>query len=668
MTPTTPGGGHRLLSQPAIIPLEPHSLQMDPRLSNMNHQPRQVVLEQLARYGQAGGQPDSRLSRPVQSDPRLVRSQSDPRLQNGQAGKQQDPRARGGIQQGPDQSVSQMEQSHQPVPNHRGEEDVGPQRGPRLEHAFGRQGLRQQGPNHSPPQFPGNQGGPRPPASQTFPGNQGGPPFQSNQGRERFPGHQGQAAPPSQGGARFPGGRGGAQFPGNQGGAQFPGSQGGWVHSVCFSGSGEKLCWVGHDSSLSVVDSANGMVQSSTKTEFLPFLSCTWVTNNSLVVAGHGCLPMLYLHDDQGNITFLNKLDQSSSKSSGDSTISAMKRFQTMDRMAATEVSTTDPNTIHQNTITQVMVHTGTKDGCEKFVTIAMDGKMVIWDFKPVVHQPTKLSNSPVTCLVLSHSLSHDNKPNCPTVLLLAWCCPTACRTSTNQTVQQSCYLPGAVPQPVAHQQTKLSNSLVTCLVLSHSLSYINQPNCPTVLLPAWCCPTACRTINKPNCPTVLLLAWCCPTACRTSTNQTVQQSCYLPGAVPQPVVHQRTKLSNSPVTCLVLSHNLSYINKPNCPTVLLPAWCCPTACRTSTNQTVQQSCYLPGAVPQPVVHQQTKLSNSLVTCLVLSHSLSYINKPNCPTVLLLAWGCPTTCRMTTTNKTVQQSCYLPGVVQQPVA
>ncbi|XP_078610702.1 actin-related protein 2/3 complex subunit 1A-B-like isoform X1 [Branchiostoma floridae x Branchiostoma japonicum] len=157
---------------------------------------------------------------------------------------------------------------------------------------------------------------------------------------------------------------------------------GGWVHSVCFSGSGEKLCWVGHDSSLSVVDSANGMVQSSTKTEFLPFLSCTWVTNNSLVVAGHGCLPMLYLHDDQGNITFLNKLDQSSSKSSGDSTISAMKRFQTMDRMAATEVSTTDPNTIHQNTITQVMVHTGTKDGCEKFVTIAMDGKMVIWDFK----------------------------------------------------------------------------------------------------------------------------------------------------------------------------------------------------------------------------------------------------------------------------------------------
>ena len=33
---------------------------------------------------------------------------------------------------------------------------------------------------------------------------------------------------------------------------------GGWVHSVCFSASGTKLAWVGHDSSISVVDAANG--------------------------------------------------------------------------------------------------------------------------------------------------------------------------------------------------------------------------------------------------------------------------------------------------------------------------------------------------------------------------------------------------------------------------
>ena len=32
---------------------------------------------------------------------------------------------------------------------------------------------------------------------------------------------------------------------------------GGWVHSVCFSASGKRLAWVGHDSSISVVDAAN---------------------------------------------------------------------------------------------------------------------------------------------------------------------------------------------------------------------------------------------------------------------------------------------------------------------------------------------------------------------------------------------------------------------------
>jgi len=35
-------------------------------------------------------------------------------------------------------------------------------------------------------------------------------------------------------------------------------STGGWVHSVSFSPSGDKLAWIGHDSSVSVADAANG--------------------------------------------------------------------------------------------------------------------------------------------------------------------------------------------------------------------------------------------------------------------------------------------------------------------------------------------------------------------------------------------------------------------------
>lgn len=33
---------------------------------------------------------------------------------------------------------------------------------------------------------------------------------------------------------------------------------GGWVHDVSFSPSGDKLAWVGHDSSISVVNMAAG--------------------------------------------------------------------------------------------------------------------------------------------------------------------------------------------------------------------------------------------------------------------------------------------------------------------------------------------------------------------------------------------------------------------------
>lgn len=38
--------------------------------------------------------------------------------------------------------------------------------------------------------------------------------------------------------------------------AEFSNGGGGWVHSVSFSPSGNKLAWVGHDSSVSVVNQA----------------------------------------------------------------------------------------------------------------------------------------------------------------------------------------------------------------------------------------------------------------------------------------------------------------------------------------------------------------------------------------------------------------------------
>lgn len=61
---------------------------------------------------------------------------------------------------------------------------------------------------------------------------------------------------------------------------------GGWVHDVSFSADGDKLAWVGHDSSISVVAAANQGQIYTIKGEFLPLMTCTWITSNSVVAAG----------------------------------------------------------------------------------------------------------------------------------------------------------------------------------------------------------------------------------------------------------------------------------------------------------------------------------------------------------------------------------------------
>ena len=64
---------------------------------------------------------------------------------------------------------------------------------------------------------------------------------------------------------------------------------GGWVHGVSFSASGNKLAWVGHDSSISVVNAANECKVATIQGDFLPFAACVWVTENSIITAGNDC-------------------------------------------------------------------------------------------------------------------------------------------------------------------------------------------------------------------------------------------------------------------------------------------------------------------------------------------------------------------------------------------
>ena len=167
--------------------------------------------------------------------------------------------------------------------------------------------------------------------------------------------------------------------------AEFSNGGGGWVHSASFSGDGERLGWVGHDSSVSVADAANQMKMVTIKTQFLPFVTCTWVAPNSLLVAGHDCCPMIFLYDrSRGCVTFAGKVDNS--KEATTEKFSAMKHFRHLDQWAVgQDENVTELDTQHQNTITQVSLYSGSKDKCSRFTTASTDGQLIVWDTESVV-------------------------------------------------------------------------------------------------------------------------------------------------------------------------------------------------------------------------------------------------------------------------------------------
>ncbi|XP_076305518.1 actin-related protein 2/3 complex subunit 1A-like [Tachypleus tridentatus] len=163
---------------------------------------------------------------------------------------------------------------------------------------------------------------------------------------------------------------------------EFSSGTSGWVHSVSFSADGNRLTWVGHDSSISVIDATRAMALSTIKTQFLPYLTCSWASPTTIIAAGYDCCPMLFRCDDQGQLTFVDKLDKSQKKEVDG--FSAMRKFRNMDMRAMKDNNVGDTllDSIHQNAVTHMTVYAGTKIGITKFCTTGMDGKMVIWDVK----------------------------------------------------------------------------------------------------------------------------------------------------------------------------------------------------------------------------------------------------------------------------------------------
>ncbi|XP_072029789.1 LOW QUALITY PROTEIN: actin-related protein 2/3 complex subunit 1A-A-like [Amphiura filiformis] len=158
------------------------------------------------------------------------------------------------------------------------------------------------------------------------------------------------------------------------------GGGGGWVHSVCFDASGNRLAWVGHDSTVNIVNtSADVGVVQTIKTNLLPFLNCVWAGPTSLVVGGHDCELYMYTVDGTGKPTLGGKLAVEAKAKTGK--LSAMAKFKQLDSKATTEQDTQKSST-HQNSITQLSIHTGAKEAVVKLTSTGADGLMVNWDYK----------------------------------------------------------------------------------------------------------------------------------------------------------------------------------------------------------------------------------------------------------------------------------------------
>ncbi|CAB3359120.1 actin-related protein 2/3 complex subunit 1A [Cloeon dipterum] len=161
--------------------------------------------------------------------------------------------------------------------------------------------------------------------------------------------------------------------------AEFPApgnSLGGWVHAVSFSADGNRVAWVSHDSSIFVADPKRPPTR--LKTQFLPYRAITWVAPDKMVAAGHDCSPYLYKVTPDGQLVMVCKLDVYKKREAGG--LSAMRKFQSLDRNARIEPADTSLDSVHQNAITSICIHKGTKEACVTFSTTGLDGQLVMWD------------------------------------------------------------------------------------------------------------------------------------------------------------------------------------------------------------------------------------------------------------------------------------------------
>ncbi|PFH54242.1 hypothetical protein AMATHDRAFT_135425 [Amanita thiersii Skay4041] len=194
----------------------------------------------------------------------------------------------------------------------------------------------------------------------------------------------------------------GSKLPFNTLCGEYSSPSGGWVHSVGFSPSGDVLAFVSHDSSINVVYPGGPTVY-SVRMPTLPLVTLAWLSENSLVAAGHDCQPLVFL-GSEGGWQLGGSLDDTSgpkteaARPMGSSPVvgrlkaGAFATFRDADSRGQSTLgsgsgsSTTDTKllTLHQNTITSVRPYEHDGVQVTKVSTTGVDGMLVVWDANDV--------------------------------------------------------------------------------------------------------------------------------------------------------------------------------------------------------------------------------------------------------------------------------------------
>ncbi|KPI39743.1 Actin-related protein 2/3 complex subunit 1 [Cyphellophora attinorum] len=158
----------------------------------------------------------------------------------------------------------------------------------------------------------------------------------------------------------------------------------GWVHSVCFSPSGNAIAFSSHDSSITVVypspagPEAPPQAMINISTQLLPFASLIWSSETEIIAAGYDCEAFKFRGDESGwqiSGTVEQQRGPGIAKEE-----SALQMFKQMDLKGKSNKNDTQLNTTHQNTINTIRAYdVGSGGQVKRFSTSGVDGRVVVW-------------------------------------------------------------------------------------------------------------------------------------------------------------------------------------------------------------------------------------------------------------------------------------------------